>query len=289
MRSASGGLIAYLPLVDAVYVADLLTITLANGGGTVRLTTYDVDLIVGGATYSSGPTLYRRDAITVAVGLVAEPIRVTISPASAALVAGVPWALAVQSGVFDGARVAVEKILMPSPGDTTLGAVNLFTGRVAQVEADRATVELTCTSDVELLEAPFPRNVYQPTCAHTLYDAGCALNKAFFTYGSTVRAGSTAKILNETTLTDPTGWYNLGTVTMTSGALTGQIRPVKAYTSGSPSTIELLRPFPTAPAPGDTMDVAPGCDKRQGTCDTKFTNIGRFRGEPFIPVPEQAR
>jgi uncharacterized phage protein (TIGR02218 family) len=75
---------------------------------------------------------------------------------------------------------------------------------------------------------------------------------------------------------------------MTSGALAGQQRPIKKYTLGTPNTLELMRPFPTAPAPGDTMDVAPGCDKLKATCTTKFSNLAHFRGEPFIPAPEEA-
>lgn len=289
MRAASAALVAYLGITDQIDVADLLTITLANGGGTVRLTTYDEDLLVAGNAYSSGPTIYRRDQVKVAVGLVADPITLTISPGASELLGGVSWQAAAQQGLFDGARVSVDKVFMPAPGDTSLGLVNLFAGRVADVDADRVSIVLACKSDVELLDTPFPRNLYQPTCDHTLFDTGCTLLRVTFTTATAAETGSTAKILNDLGLTQPTGYYDLGTVTMTSGALVGLTRPIKAYTLGSPSTIELLRPFPVAPAPADTMDVAPGCDKLQVTCDTKFANLARFRGQPFIPAPEQAQ
>ncbi len=289
MRTASSALRSYLATADVVDVADLLTITLANGGGVVRLTNYDVDLLVDGQLYPAGATLYERGTVKVAVGLVADGIRVVLFPPSDALLNGVSWQAAAQRGLFDGARVSVDKIIMPAPRDTSLGPVNLFAGRVADVDADRSSIELTCKSDVELLDTPFPRNVYQPTCGFTLFDSFCALSRAAFTTASAAESGSTAKVLNDLTLTQASGYFDLGTVTMTSGALAGQSRPIKAYTLGSPSTIELLRPIPAAPAAGDTMDVVPGCDKRQVTCDTKFANLARFRGQPYIPAPEQAQ
>lgn len=289
MRAASAALISYLASTDEIDVADLLTITLANGGAVVRLTNYDEDLAVSGNVYSSGPTLYRRDLVKVGVGLVADPIKLTISPGPGELLGGVSWQAAAQRGLFDGARISVDKVFMPAPGDTRFPSVNLFSGRVADVDADRAILELTCKSDVELLDAPFPRNVYQPNCANTLFDSVCTLNRATLTAATAAETGSTAKILNDIGLSAASGYYDLGTVTMTSGALVGQQRPIKAYLLGSPNTIELMRPFPTAPAPGDTMDVAPGCNKLQTTCDTKFSNLAHFRGEPFVPAPEEAQ
>ena len=289
MRAASVDLVAYLATADAVDVADLLTITLANGGGVLRLTNYDVDLTVAGQLYSAAPSQYQRGLVKVGVGLAAEPIKITLTPDPFDLVAGLTWQAAAQRGLFDGARVSVDKIIMPSPRDTSLGSVNLFTGGVADVEADRLTLELTCKSDVQLLDTPWPRNVYQPSCANTLFDGVCTLSRAAFTVATTAGAGSTANNLTESALSNPTGYFDLGTVTMTSGALAGQERPIKRYTAGSPNTIELLRPFTAAPAPGDTMNVVPGCNKLQTTCDTKFANLAHFRGEPYIPPPEQAQ
>ena len=45
-------------------------------------------------------------------------------------------------------------------------------------------------------------------------------------------------------------------------------------------------PLPNVPAVGDTFSVFPGCDKTKTTCAGKFSNIARFRGFPFVPVPE---
>jgi hypothetical protein len=59
--------------------------------------------------------------VKVGVGLVADPIKVTLFPGADALLGGVSWQAAAQRGLFDGARVSVDKLIMPAPGDTSLG------------------------------------------------------------------------------------------------------------------------------------------------------------------------
>ena len=34
---------------------------------------------------------------------------------------------------------------------------------------------------------------------------------------------------------------------------------------------------------GDTFDIIAGCDKTRETCQSKFSNIINFRGEPDVP------
>jgi hypothetical protein len=62
---------------------------------------------------------------------------------------------------------------------------------------------------------------------------------------------------------------------MTSGALAGQQRPIKAYTLGSPSTIELLRPFPPRRRRATRWTSRPGCDKLQATCSIRSSRTSR--------------
>ncbi|MCU0624551.1 MAG: phage BR0599 family protein, partial [Gemmatimonadaceae bacterium] len=79
--------------------------------------------------------------------------------------------------------------------------------------------------------------------------------------------------------------FDLGIVRFTSGALSGVSRVVRSHVQ-SGGVLRLVAPLPAAPAPGDGIAVTPGCDKRQATCSSKFSNLARFRGYPYIPVPE---
>ena len=49
-----------------------------------------------------------------------------------------------------------------------------------------------------------------------------------------------------------------------------------------------MYPLPFAPAPGDTFNVAFGCDHTQATCQSKFNNLVNFRGFPYVPPPQLA-
>ena len=91
-----------------------------------------------------------------------------------------------------------------------------------------------------------------------------------------------------TILSQATGYFDLGTITFTSGVLSGLSRTVQSYIKGIPGTATLLGGFPSAPATGDTFNIYPGCDKLQGTCTNKFNNLTNFRGYPYVPINETA-
>jgi len=70
-----------------------------------------------------------------------------------------------------------------------------------------------------------------------------------------------------------------------TGPNAGISRTVKTHTSGA---LTVLQPWPFAVASGNTFTAYPGCDKAQATCSGKFSNLVRFRGMPYIPIPETA-
>lgn len=290
MRSASSALISLLGSSTQFLMADLVTVTQVSGAVT-RLTSWGTALTVGGNTFTPGPPYFTRTTWKVAVGVTVDTMGLTILcgvGAGAALLGGVPWPEAVRTGALDGARVQLERIFMPSPGDTSAGTVILFAGRVAEASPERDAVALTVKSDLELLNTLFPRNVFQPGCAYTLFDSGCALAKASWAVSLSALAGSSATSLTATD-SHASGYFDLGTITFTTGALAGQSFTVKAQTlSGSTATFTFAAPLPAAPAAGDAFTAYPGCDKRLATCQSKFNNAQHFRGYPLIPAAETA-
>jgi hypothetical protein len=52
--------------------------------------------------------------------------------------------------------------------------------------------------------------------------------------------------------------------------------------------ITVIPPLVAAPSPGDTFTAWPGCDRMLATCEIKFNNRLRYRGQPWIPAPETA-
>ena len=127
-----------------------------------------------------------------------------------------------------------------------------------------------------LLDIDMPRNVYQPTCLHTLYDSGCTLVKNAFGSNGTVGSGSTASVIN---------WsgaslnFQQGSITFTSGVNAGATATVGSVVAGT--SLNLLYPLESVPASGDGFTVYYGCDHTPGTCKTKFNNLGEL---PRLPL-----
>jgi len=281
MKTASPELIAYLSTATEFLRADLYTVTLV-GGYAVRYTDADIDLTVGGNVFRSFDV--RRDRTRSSVGMEVDQMSVTICPSAADTLNGSPWIAAAQRGALDSAQVLIQRIYMPSWGDTSLGAIKLGGGRVADVQAGRSAVALTVNSEHELLDVKMPRNLYQSGCLNSLFDGACGLNKAAYAVACTVLAGSTTTELLATT-GYAADYFSLGSLKFTAGVNANVSRSVRAFDGGR---FTLALPLVTAPAPGDTFYAYPGCDKMQATCSGKFNNLVNFRGFPYIPDPETA-
>lgn len=88
--------------------------------------------------------------------------------------------------------------------------------------------------------------------------------------------------VNGTPAADPT-FYELGEVEMTSGANSGQKRPIAL---DSEETTTFLWPFVSDIVTGDTYNLYPGCDLRGEICHKKFHNESAFRGFIYVPRVE---
>lgn len=286
MKTVSPALRALLAS-DQFTMADLYTFTLA-GGGVLRYTDADIDIVADGRLFTSnGPRFDRqgRGRTQWRRGLEVDTLEIEMAPRATDLVDGAPFLAALRMGVFDGAEVQLERAFMPSWGDTSAGTVILFIGRVGDVEAGRTSATIHVNSHLELLDIAMPRNLYQPSCVNTLYDSSCTVNRSLFAAESDVASGSTPSVIL-CALAQPAGWFDLGVVEVTSGANAGFNRMVKSY---APGRLDLVSPFPAAFAAGDRFVAIAGCDKTQNTCQGKFDNLRHFKGFPYIPPPETAR
>ena len=86
-------------------------------------------------------------------------------------------------------------------------------------------------------------------------------------------------------MNQPQGWFTHGVIEFLDGGNAGLKRTIRMHESGA---LLLTLPLLEAPQAGQRIMVYPGCDKRLETCQNRFNNFARFRGAPFIPVPETA-
>lgn len=286
MKSATPELIALLNSGDFVRIG-LWTITL-NGGQILRYTSSDFDVYWQSQRYVAGP-LIDCESIVEKVGLEVAVLEAEITANSDMdQVNGVPLIRFISRGGLRAAKVKYDVAFAPSYGVPITGIVNRFLGRVTSISEVYGNVaKISVSSELILLNTSFPPDVYQAPCLRTVYDSGCGLNKdAWKVTSSVYSGGDTDFVVNAT---NATGWFDQGTIRFTSGPNNGLTRSIRASVlSSGRNSVKLTFPLPVPCTPGDTVELIPGCDLTMATCKNKFSNINRFRGYPFVPVPEAA-
>ena len=280
MRTASAGLITLLNSATQLAFADLYTFTL-SGGQVLRYTSADRAITYSGNTWGIGP-LIRRSRTKLTVGISVDSLDLSISANATVLVSSTPMMQFIAQGGLDGARCKLERVFMSDWSAAPAGSIVLFSGRVNDVTISRYEAQITVQSDLELLDANVPRNLYQPACMNTLYDGACGKNRIAMSVSGSL-SGTPTRAVMATGRAEADGYFDLGVITFTTGQNSGQARTVKKYAGG---VVTLITPLPFTPVAGDWFTMYPGCDKTMGTCNSKFGNLSRFRGQPFVPVPE---
>jgi len=281
-ETSAGALALLLNSKAPLHKADLFTLTLADGT-VYRWSGSDVAVTGGGRTWSLGPTL-KRTGVKFVVGVEVDTMTVTIYDAAGTNINGTPLIPFIRAGGLYGARLQVDKAFWGVSDTAPVGALAWFHGRVAETECGRNGAMLRVNSDLELLDVLVPRDVYSPSCLNTLYDSMCGLLAATYRVsGTATSATDTRRITFSHAMAQAAGYFDLGTIRMTSGLNNGISRSVQKHLSGS---ISVLQPWPFSVSNGDTYIVDPGCDKTQTTCRTKYANEPRYRGYPYVPSPE---
>ena len=293
MKTTDASILA-LVATRKYYRAEIFKVTPLNGSGPFYWTSYGYPLTTGGHTYTAGMVI-KRGSFEQSRGLAAPTLELTCAPKTdnpdVPVIGGVSFLTAVRQGVFRNADVQFSRIFMPTALDVSLGAVPFFTGRISQYRAGGMSATLTVAAYTELFNQQMPRNLIQAGCVHTLFDSGCTLSRATFQVsGSVSSVISTSSIA--TGLTQPNGYFRLGILTFTSGAMSGQSYTVKEYLNSS-GTVTTIKPFASTPGIGDTFSISPGCPKTKAACSNTstavgpaFNNAAHFRGYRFVPTPE---
>lgn len=285
-------MISVTPEVEAVlasgsaWYADLFTFRLLSGV-VLRYTTADIDVKWNGDTWLArsvdGVPLIERGDITFEAGLTVDQMELTIHSDPSLTVSGLPWPQALRAGLLDGAEVELSRAVGPLSGGVA-GVIPRFTGKVGPCNPGRMSSTVTVDSLLAYLRAPVPRNVYQPSCANTIYDGACGLNRAAYETSVTVTTISADGLTVGFTGPALTASAYFGGFARFAGAGGNVSQQVTIKDNGAASLV-LLYPFPAPLLPGDQLAIAPGCAKTMAACNG-YGNIIRFRGHPHVPVPE---
>lgn len=287
-ETSPGALVTLLNSRAPLVKADIYTLTLA-GGTVLRWSGHDTPLTVNGQTYALGPKI-KRDRVRFVVGIEVNTLTVSLWDEGATLINGRPLLAFIHARGLYGARLSLSRVFWGFGDAGPVGSLLWFPGRVADATVDRNEARLVIKSDLEDLDTMVPAEVYQPGCLNDVYDPDCGADRAAFTVtGAAVGTTDITRTAFGHALAQPNGYFDLGVVRMTSGANAGVSRTVKRYVT---TQLNVLQPFPFAVANGDTFTLTAGCNKSKTDANgcPKFHSsanvILRFRGQPFIPVPE---
>ncbi|HLY90217.1 MAG TPA: DUF2163 domain-containing protein, partial [Acetobacteraceae bacterium] len=166
------------------YECSLLTFAGGNlGANVLRYCSGDQDVVgADGQTYScggidTGPYFDSKSSkakVHTKVGLQVDTLTLEILPLNAQLF-GVPFAYALASQILDGAELTIDTAYMPTWGNTSVGTLRKFVGRVADIDFGRGVIGLTINSHLELFNGSFPANVFSAACGLSLGDTGCGV------------------------------------------------------------------------------------------------------------------
>lgn len=248
---------------------------LTRRDGTVMgFTDHDRDLTFEGVTFHAG------------AGLSASEIETT---------AGLQVSGGEVSGALSAADITEDDILAGRYDEAEVVAFIVNWSDVAQRHplhvATIGEIRRADASFVAELRGPLHRydeeqgRLYQRTCPAALGDARCGVNLAGLTITGTIGAGAgRAGFAVIGAAGYPEGWFAGGIATFAGGAFSGLRCEIRA--SDASGAIDLWTPLPDPPGSGDTVSLAPGCDKSFATCAAKFANTLNFRGFPHIPAPD---
>lgn len=180
------------------------------------------------------------------------------------------------AGLYDYAEI---EIFIVNYEDLTQGKLVVKRGRLGEVTLNSQMFQAEVRGLTQHLSQTIG-DVFSPSCRAILGDSKCKVALAGFTVSATVSEVVNNQTFKATTLTEAAGWYTGGEVEWTSGNNDSRKMEVKEFAS---TQVVLALPMGKSIQVGDTFDIIAGCDKTRETCQSKFSNIINFRGEPDVP------
>ena len=283
MRAASPALIALLASSDQFIMADLYTITLI-GGSVLRYSAAPTALFASGYTFALGPK-FERSKTKIVIGTQVDELEVKIYTEPTDLIGGLPFLQAAWQGELDGALLQLERAFMATYGDTSLGTVVLFAGRISDIDCTRTGIDVKCRSHLELLNIQIPRRLWQSSCTHSFGGAMCQFNRSNMQATFSAEPGSSEAQIATSVSPTPPNLYIQGTLIGVTGANAGSSRTVANMAGG---WVYVRLAFLSPVLMGDQFHLLPGCDRTLSTCTNVFNNAIHFGGFPYVPTPETA-
>jgi uncharacterized phage protein (TIGR02218 family) len=280
-------LAAWLPTARQVDIVELLTVSKPYGS-VCRYASSTASLVDGGHTYLgsavAGGLLWQRSKLVFKAGVELSDCKVTFSRRDGDTINALPVASAIRGRIWDDATFTVLRAYFDAAG-TLQGVLPRYQGQLAPVRLKDGDIEITAKPPSQTFNRAVPP-VYQSACLNTVYDVGCGLDPAAWQVTGATLATSTA-VLVLTGRGEAADYFAGGSIDFVGGALAGLSRTVRTIAAGV--AITFFDALPAAPATGQGYVMVPGCNRSLGAAGcSRYANQLRYRGAPYIPLPETA-
>ncbi len=255
--------------------ADLTTIAFCwrlerRDGVCLGFTTHDRDLAIDHLAYRSAPGML-PSAIALSDGFDLDTLDVT-----GALTSDAISAADLKVGRWDGAAVRMFMVDWEDPGGEQ---VALARGELGEVGIKGNGFEAGLRGPTAMLDRAVVEQT-SPECRAELGDKRCRVDMTGRVYATRITMVVDDMVIEVAEAPGPADAYGYGRLRWISGANSG----LETTVLGSVGPRMTLRDAPAfAPAAGDLVEIAEGCDKRFATCAGRFGNATNFRGEPHLP------
>jgi uncharacterized phage protein (TIGR02218 family) len=267
MKTLPAGLAAHVAL-GSTTLAFLLLITRTDGK-SFAFTSADTDATINSVRYRSAPGLDISQIVTTA-GLNVDNLELSTLDDQTVFLRG-----EVLDGFWNDAAFTIARYnFADSSGETE----TLMKGSIGMVRLMFGHIVAELRGLQQYLQQPLG-SITSKTCRARLGDSRCKVNLPASGVAGQILSVSGKELMTDAISADTR--YSEGTITFTSGALSGQTRRVKS--SVISGLIVLSEPIFQSLAAGDTFTIFPGCTKRIEDCSGKFNNILNFQGEPHLP------
>lgn len=180
------------------------------------------------------------------------------------------------SGRYDFAAVEIFMVDWAAPG---AGKLALRKGWIGEVKMRDGQFVAEVRGLMQSLQQTVGE-VYSAECRADLGDARCRIDLSLVSVAGKVTGVVSQGIFSDSGRAEDDGWFDYGLLRWQTGNNAGLAVEVRRFSALS---FTLFGAMPNPISTGDIYIVHAGCDKRAGTCKTKFDNILNFRGEPFVP------
>ncbi len=185
-------------------------------------------------------------------------------------------------GRFDGAEV---QSWLVNWADVSQRVVE-FRGNFGEVTRKAGLFRVELRGLAERLNQMQGR-VFQAGCGAVLGDGRCKINLQAAAYRTTADIAEIdvlGRLRIESGASFADRWFERGQVEVLSGASVGMVVMIKGdRCTATGRVLDLWHGTGAVLAVGDSIRLVAGCDRRAGTCQSKFSNYMNFRGFPHIP------